>query len=126
MIVISVDASTNPDWNIDIKKSTPSAQSTLGAITDIQIHRYNDLVKSLVVKELNEWRNASSKREAYFIDINLNTAHESDYMNNIPTDFTLKPQQVEKLIQHGYDEIRSDPQLSELFQSTPMLTSEAI
>ncbi|MBL4831990.1 MAG: patatin-like phospholipase family protein [Aliivibrio sp.] len=126
VIVISVDASTNPDWNIDIKKSTPSAQSTLGAITDIQIHRYNDLVKSLVVKELNEWRNASSKREAYFIDINLNTAHESDDMNNIPTDFTLKPQQVEKLIQHGYDEIRSDPQLSELFQSTPMLTSEAI
>lgn len=126
VIVISVDASTNPDWNIDIKKSTPSAHSALGAITDIQIHRYNDLVKSLVEKELNEWRNASSKRETYFIDINLNTAHESDDMNNIPTDFTLKPQQVEKLIQHGYDEIRSDPQLSELFQSTPMLTSEAI
>ncbi len=126
VIVISVDASTNPDWNIDMKKSTPSAHSTLSAVTDIQIHRYNDLVKSLVVEELNEWRNASSKRKAYFIDINLNTAHEREYMNNIPTDFTLKPQQVEKLIQHGYDEIRSDPQLSELIKSTSTSTSESI
>ncbi|MGF1765214.1 patatin-like phospholipase family protein [Aliivibrio kagoshimensis] len=126
VIVISVDASTNPDWNIDMKKSTPSAHSTLGAVTDIQIHRYNDLVKSLVVEELSEWRDASSNRETYFININLNTAVEREYMNNIPTDFTLKPQQVEKLIQHGYDEIRSDPHLSELFISTRTLTPEAI
>lgn len=116
IIVISVDASTKPEWNIDDKKETPTTYNVIGAATDIQLHRYNDLVKSLVVKELGDWEDKDQQRKAYFIDINLSTSQYPNFMNNIPTDFTLKQEQADELIKHGYDEIINDEQLAEIYQ----------
>ncbi|MEH6451693.1 MAG: patatin-like phospholipase family protein [Psychromonas sp.] len=116
VIIISVDASTKPDWIIDDTKSTPAMHDIIGAATDIQLHRYNDLVKSLVVKELQIWQDKSPQRKTYFIDINLTTAKQKEFVNNIPTDFTLQPQQVDALIEHGYQEIINNKQLAEVFK----------
>ncbi|GLS92109.1 hypothetical protein GCM10007916_31790 [Psychromonas marina] len=116
LIIISVDASTKPDWIIDVNKQTPDAQDIIGAATDIQLHRYNDLVKSLVVKELDTWQQTSTEKNAYFIDINLSNAKQKTLVNNIPTDFTLKPEQVDVLIEHGYEAVINNKQLADIYQ----------
>lgn len=74
----------------------------VGAITGIQLHRYNDLIKLLVQEELENWQHARPGRKTHFIDINLTDAENQEFINAIPTDFTLEPKQVDVLIEHGY------------------------
>ncbi len=105
IMIISVDAATKPDWNIDSSPSTPKATNMLGAVTDIQLHRYNDMSKKLVVDRLWQWQSEKANRTVQFIDITLQSAADPDYMNTIPTDFKLDDSQVDALIQHGYQEV---------------------
>ncbi|MCK6262929.1 patatin-like phospholipase family protein [Vibrio sp. ZSDE26] len=114
IVIISVDASTQPDWNIDQSSQPPSTKNTLGAVTDIQLHRYNDLTKRLINERLIQWEQKESHRSSYFIDINLLDAHDREALFEIPTDFSLEEQQVDALIQHGYQAIMSNETLDNL------------
>ncbi|MGR2704421.1 hypothetical protein ACVT98_20290 [Vibrio campbellii] len=49
--------------------------------------------------------------QTHFIDINLTDAENQKFINAIPTDFTLEPNQVDALIEHGYQTIAKEKAL---------------
>lgn len=114
IIVISVDASAHPKRDIDHFVDSPAVSDTIDAVTDIQLHRYNDLSQQLIIDKLAEWKNNQSGRTTVFIDINLQSSTRGEFMNSIPTDFKLEKNQVDALIQHGYDEISYNPSLNDI------------
>lgn len=114
IVIIAVDASTQPKTGIDSTIDTPSTSTTINAVTDIQLHRYNDMSKQLVIEKLNQWSKNGDGRKTLFLDINLANSAEAESMNTIPTDFKLDKNQVDALIKHGYDEVKNSPSLKSI------------
>ncbi|MGR5064979.1 patatin-like phospholipase family protein [Photobacterium sp. DNB22_13_2] len=111
-VMIVVDASTSPDFEMERSTREPTINETLSAMTDIQLHRYNDASKSLFVATMDQWASILSTDEievsTYFIDINLNDVSDitkRHYLNQIPTDLSLDPEQVDALIEEGYQQL---------------------
>ncbi|WP_052772115.1 hypothetical protein [Vibrio mexicanus] len=61
--------------------------------------------RKLVKDRLHQWQSQQPNRTVQFVDINLQSAANPDYMNAIPTDFQLGAPQVDALIQHGYQQV---------------------
>jgi NTE family protein len=59
-VLIVVNASTEPEPQMDASNRQPSAGETIGAMTDIQLHRYNIDTIELTRKRLREWAQALS------------------------------------------------------------------
>ncbi len=135
-VIISIDASTTPDSEIDDSAEEPGIAETISAITGIQLHRYNTTTKGLI----EEWGEHYQKRIQeehgtevvfYFISIDLSfdpaalssqDISRRKYLNSIPTDFTLQTEQVDALIDEGYIQLQNHPQflrfLSNIRQQT--------
>lgn len=115
LVIISVDASAYPNYNMDKSSVEPSTQEIVSASSDISIHRYNDTTKSYINRIVNErnqrMQQLGSPYKAYFIDINLQSltdAKKYHYFNNIPTDLTLDRQSVNSLIQEGNLQLKNN------------------
>ncbi|WP_456412190.1 patatin-like phospholipase family protein [Thiolapillus sp.] len=105
LVVIVVDASTKGQTNIGRSRVLPSIGDTLTAVTDIQLHLYNTETNSLLRRKLREWAKTLSTPEqpitSYFIDLDvtgIKNEEERAYFNGIPTSFSLKKEQADKLI----------------------------
>ncbi|WEM40870.1 patatin-like phospholipase family protein [Photobacterium sp. DA100] len=111
-IMIVVDASTSPDYEMERSTQEPTINETVSAMTDIQLHRFNDTSKALFAKTMEQWASILSSEDVqvstYFIDINLQDVTDikkRHYLNQIPTDFSLEPEQVDALIEEGYQQL---------------------
>ncbi|MEZ9698375.1 patatin-like phospholipase family protein [Vibrio sp. 10N.261.46.E12] len=116
IVVISVDAATKPESGIGNSIKMPTVKQTVDVITDIQLHRYNDSTKDLIVNELESWSEFTSNHEhqvvPYFIEVSLNKVADDDKryeLNQIPTDFTIDKHKVDLLIAEGNEQLASDP-----------------
>ncbi|WP_286298684.1 hypothetical protein [Vibrio apostichopi] len=113
--IISVDASTQPESGIGDSIDMPTVKQTVDVITDIQLHRYNDTTKDLIVDELTSWAEFSSYEGhqvvPHFIEVSLNKVDDDDTrysLNQIPTDFTIDKHKVDLLIEEGNKQLISD------------------
>ena len=111
-VMIVVDASTSPDFEMEGSTKEPTIRETLSAMTDIQLHRFNDASKSLFERTMERWATILStedvKMSTYFVDINLQDVtniKKKHYLNQIPTDLSLEPEQVDALIEEGYQQL---------------------
>lgn len=108
-IVISVNASTTPETAIGTSNKVPSIEDTMNAVSDIQIHRYNELTTELIEKSLDKWTKDIAKQtgttiNSYFIQLDFEAVkHKKDklFLNSIPTSFYLDAKQTEELIRVG-------------------------
>lgn len=116
IVIVSVDAAVRPDWNIGTSNHEPTLQSILGSASDVQIHRYNDLSKTYLKMVLDEWSSKVDGRRYLYVDINLANAQNQEVIQSIATDFHLPDEQVDMLIEHGYQEIILNQQLSDFLQ----------
>jgi NTE family protein len=105
LVVIVVDASTTTESNIGKSKEMPSIGDTLGAVTDIQLHLYNTETNTLLKKELINWAKAASTEQQtispYFISLDVTGIQKHEdrvFFNSVPTSFSLKKEQADKLI----------------------------
>ena len=105
VLVISVDASTEPQPAMDTSLEEPSVAESITAITDIQIHRYNAATLKLFESKLNEWAISVSTGERkvtpHFVKLSLKDLTdktEMEYFNNIPTSLSLSKEQADRLI----------------------------
>lgn len=121
MIVISVDASTDPEPVLDRSNKQPSMKETVTAMSDIQLHRYNAATLSLMDESLNRWAAELSTPEQkvtpYFIRIGFEEVADPEQrklLNNTPTTFSLTDEQVDRLIAAGRSLLRNDPQYQKL------------
>ena len=116
LVLIAVDASTTPVYNMDATNKQPSMAHSMGAMTGVQLHRYNTATIELLQYSVQQWTRTLSSEEDqiknYFIDVSLNDIEdpqESDYFNKVPTSFKLSDEQVDRLIEAGRRLLRNHP-----------------
>jgi len=116
LIIISVNASTDPAPAMDQSYAHPSLQETIGGVSSAQIHRYNAATLELMEDTLPRWAKEVSTPERtvkpHFIQLNFKHIDKPDllqFFNLIPTNFGLNDEQVDKLIEAGRHLIRYSP-----------------
>ena len=121
IVLITVDASTSPVFEMDKTNKQPSMKQTISATTGIQLHRYNSATIDLVQTSLNSWAETMSKPEKpvspYFIEISFEDLTDSpvrEFFNTIPTSFFLEDEQIDKLIEAGRQLLRKHPDFQQL------------
>lgn len=115
LVVISVDASASPDYDIANSPNPPGFLETVNATTDIQLHRYNTATLSDVQKATQVWAedlSGDTKRvEAQFVRLSFDGVSDSELrksLNRIPTSFSLETAQVDLLIKTGRELLRNN------------------
>ena len=123
IVVISVDASNDPDTAIGESPGYPGAAATIDVMSNIQLHRYNATTEKLIDEMLSKWSSELSTDqkpvEYYFISLDFKQLQDPDdvyYLNNIPTTFTLSDEQVDRLIEAGESTLRNHPEFKRLMQ----------
>jgi len=120
-VFIVVDASTSPDPDMDQTAEQPSIVETIGAMSDVQLHRYNASTIELLKYESTRWIEALSTPDApiseYQIGVtfrSIQDAEERAYFNTVPTTFRLTDEQVDRLKDAGRQLLRDNPEYQRL------------
>ncbi len=120
-VLISVDASTTPIYDMGKTNESPSFSQTISAMSGVQLHRYNVASLALLETALSEWTEEVSKPEnpviSYFIEVSLDAIQDPSkrqFFNTIPTSFSLNDEQVDKLIDAGRQLLRQNPDFKRL------------
>lgn len=115
LVVISVNASTDPEPVMDTSNEQPSLDETIGAVTDVQLHRYNAATLELMDTSLKRWaREATTPGRPitpYFIQVGFRDIQEPQrlqFFNRVPTSFSLTDEQVDRLITAGRELLRNN------------------
>lgn len=117
LALIAVDASTEPVYEMDVTNKQPSLAHSIGAVTGVQLHRYNVATLELLAESLQQWSDTletdGMEIKSYFIDLafeDLDDPARLEYFNTVPTSFKLDDEQVDKLIEAGRDLLRNNPE----------------
>jgi len=121
LVLISVNAATDPEPEMDKSNKQPSLEETIASVSDVQLHRYNVATLELMKRSLALWAKQASTQERpvtpYFIQISFKDAQEPKwqlFFNQIPTSFSLTDEQVDKLIDAGHELLRNNPEYRRL------------
>jgi NTE family protein len=119
--IISVNSSTNPVLDMDVTNKEPSIGETIGAMSSVQLHRYNSATTALVKTSIKKWADAVSTPEhqvkTYFINIGVEdivTPERRLFFNKIPTSFGLSEETIDRLINAGVGLLHDDPEYQRL------------
>ena len=114
--LISVNASTDPEPEMDASNKQPSLKETIMAMSDVQLHHYNTATLELMKRTVTRWAKELSTPERpvtpYFIRIGFRDIQNPEtrgFFNQIPTSFSLSGEQVERLIAAGRELLRNNP-----------------
>jgi NTE family protein len=104
IVVISVNAQTEPAFQWDLRNVSPSLLAVLDAVTSVQINRYNFETVALLQTAFDQWSVALSTRDHpvrfHFISVSfadLRDEGELRYFNELPTSFELEAEAVDRL-----------------------------
>lgn len=105
MVLVSVNASTNPVTDMDGTNKQPSITESVSAMAGVQLHRYNTATLELVKNRMDVWAKALSTPDhevkAHFIQVTFEDIDEPKlklFLNKIPTSFKLTDEQVDTLV----------------------------
>ena len=120
-VLIVVDASTSPVYGIDKTNKQPSMEETMDAVSGVQLHRYNAASIDLVKTAFHRWADEMSTQESpltlYIIEVSFSRVKKTplrDFINLVPTSFSLTDEQVDKLIETGRQLLRDNPDFKRL------------
>jgi NTE family protein len=121
--LITVNASTDLETVIDKSHKQPSVAETISAMSNIQLHRYNDATQALTDRSMESWAELLSTPDnpimAYNVRVGLmDILHPDDrsFFNQIPTSFSLSEEQVNRLIEAGRELLRNNPNYQRLLE----------
>lgn len=120
VVVIVVNAATDPEPSMDVSSRQPSLLETVNAMSDIQLHRYNIDTIELTKLKLANWAREMSTPEGpmqtYFIQLSFRDAapERRAFFNRIPTSFSLSDEQVDALIAAGAELLRENAEFRRL------------
>jgi NTE family protein len=121
LVMISVNASTDPEPEMDRTNKQPSLKESISAMSDVQLHRYNVATIELMKNSLGRWAQELSTPERpvtpYFILLDFREIQEPErrrFFNQTPTSFSLTDEQVDRLIEVGGELLRNDPEFRRL------------
>ena len=115
LVIVSVNASTNPVTDMDGTNRQPSIFATVNAMSGVQLHRYNTATLELVESQLGLWAEEVSSPDhkvgVHFIQVtfeDINAPELKLFLNKIPTSFTLTDEQVDTLIKTSRSLLRKN------------------
>jgi NTE family protein len=115
-IVLSVNASTTPQYDIELTNRVPSLEDTINLVTDVQVHRTNAATLELMQNSIRRWSaevaTPETPVEPYFVEIDFNGIPQPErrqYFNQIPTSLSLNDEQVDHLIAAGRELLLNHP-----------------
>ena len=115
MVIISVNASTNPVTDMDGTNRQPSILAAVNAMSGVQLHRYNTATLELVESQFNLWAEELSapdhKVDVHFIQVTFDDINQPElklFLNKIPTSFNLTDEQVDTLIKTSRSLLREN------------------
>jgi len=120
LVVIVVNASTDPEPVMDLSNRQPSLLETVNAMSDIQLHRYNADTLQLMKQSIADWAKKISTPDrpisAYFIELSFRgvAPERRAFFNNIPTSFALSNEQVDALVAAGAELLHANPEFRRL------------
>ena len=121
LVIISIDASTSPVYEMDETNKQPSIAHSIGAMSGVQLHRYNTSTLELMENTLDEWQELLEKdgktMTPYFVEISFEGIQQlqaRQFFNKVPTSFSLTDEQVDKLIAAGRELLRNHPVFQQL------------
>jgi NTE family protein len=133
MVIISVNAATDPGPEMDKSNKLPSLEETVAAVTDVQINRYNAATLRLMERSLDRWAKEVSTPERpvtpYFIHVSFKDAQDPTwrlFFNQVPTSFSLTDEQVDRLILAGHKLLGNDAGLTPEPMPLPELAPEPL
>jgi NTE family protein len=121
VVFLSVNAST--EYHSDMNKTTrqPSMLTSMNAMTDVQLHRYNAATVDKVRSSLSAWAQHMSTPETpvrpYFIEVAFDQVAQPQlkyFLNKLPTSFSLTDEQVDTLITTARTLLRDNPEFNQL------------
>ena len=119
--VISVNASTDPEPAMDKTNKQPSIGETIGSMSSVQLHLYNDATIDLMQQNITQWAKAVSTPDrpvsAHFVKmgfIDIEQPERRRFFNTIPTSFSLTEEQVDRLVEAGRELLRNNPDYQQL------------
>jgi NTE family protein len=122
--VIVVDASTKPGYGIASSDKVPTIEQTIGAVTDIQLHRYNATTLELMQNSMKRWSEELSELghpvASHLIEVNLRdlgSREQQVKVNAIPTSLSLSDEQVDMVIKAGRTLLRENPEFQTFLRS---------
>ena len=120
-VLITVNASTDPETAIDKSNKQPSVGETISAMSNVQLHRYNDTTQALTKRSLERWAVSLSTPDNTVTVYNVRVEfkdilhpNERSFFNRIPTSFSLSEEQVDRLIKVGRELLRNNPDFQRL------------
>lgn len=121
LVLIVVNAATEPEYRLSQSHRVPHLEETIGAVTDIQLHRYNAASLDVLRESIDEWAEEISKPdrpvEAYFIELGFEDIEKRErrlFFNRIPTSFALSNEQVDALIEAGRNTLVANAEFQRL------------
>lgn len=122
--VISVNAAADTPLGIGATRQAPSIETTIDAVTNIQLHRYNVATLQQMQQTLERWASQLSTPSRpvtpYFIRLSFEDVPEGElrrFLNEIPTSFALDADQVDRLIATGRELLRNNAEFKRLLAS---------
>ena len=120
IVVIMVNASTEPNTDMNQSVKQPSTASVISAVSGLQLARYDAESIRLVKHKMAQWASQSTPERplmAHFISVSLQDIKRQDtleFFNMIPTSFNLNDEQVDRLIEAGRTLLRDNPEFQRL------------
>jgi NTE family protein len=123
VVLISVNAQTEPAFRWDLQRVSPSLIEVLDAVTSVQINRYNFETVALLHTAFDQWTQTLSTDDDrvrfHFVSVSfddLRDEGELRYLNELPTSFQLKPDAVDRLRAAARTILRQSPEFRALRQ----------
>jgi len=121
IVVIMVNAATASDAEMDVSNKNPPASRVVNAVTSLQLRRYDEDSILLIKENLRSMAQVLSTPEkpvsTHFIDVSIQHEEKPDileFLNNVPTSFSLSDDQVDQLIESGRTILRNNPEFKNL------------
>ena len=108
VVVILVNAETDPDTGWDLSQVAPSLADIVNAVTGTQIRRFNletiDLVRTSFKEVVRKLSTPQHPVSFHLVEVSFDAIQddkERRWFNRLPTSFALSDEQVDKLIEAG-------------------------
>jgi len=115
IVLIVVNASTDPEPAMDSSNKQPSLEEAINAMSDVQLHRYNAATLELMENSLARWSQEVSTPQRpvrySFIQLSFEQLQEPTtrrFLNQMPTSFALTEEQVDTAIAAGHALLRNN------------------
>lgn len=121
IVVISVNAAIQQQFEMNHSNRRPSVSETLLAMSKLQLQRYNATTLNLIKASLNQWTKELSDEnrsiESWFIELDFSdveSVRERESLNAIPTTFSLSDEDIDHLIIAGQQLLTNDESFQDL------------